>query len=212
MTALQRLDEEDYFENETFDQLELQGAKLRGKEFYRCTFLNSHLQESRWTDSKLEACVFRGCDLTRAVLAHTALRDVRFESSKLMGIDWSGVSPNPEVAFEECNLRYASFGGLSLRKTAFARCMAHEVNFLDADLTDADFTGTDLGGSNFQGCTLTRSDFSGAIGVFIDPARNRLKSTRVPVETAVLVAQTLGMVVAGYGEDAGAPGPRKTRR
>jgi fluoroquinolone resistance protein len=209
----QRLLEEDSFENETFASLDLQGANLSGKEFYRCTFQSAHLQESRWKESKLEACVFRGCDLTRAQLAHTALRDVRFEGSKLMGIDWSVISPNPELAFDECNLRYCSFVGLSMRQTVFARCTALEVNFIDVDLSDADFTGTDLSGSNFRGCTLTRADFQGARGVFIDPAtRNRLKATRVPVETAVLVAQTLGMVVAGYGDEAAPRSERKKGR
>jgi uncharacterized protein YjbI with pentapeptide repeats len=199
----QRLMAEEYFENETFDHLDLQGADLRGKEFYRCTFQSCHLQESRWSESKLEACVFQGCDLTRAQLANTGLRGVRFEGSKLMGIDWSAVSPNPELAFDECNLRYCSFVGLSLRKTVFARCTALELNFIDADLSDTDFTGTDLTGSNFRGCTLTRADLQGARGVFIDPsAHNRLKATRVPVETAVLVAQTLGMLVTGYDEPA----------
>ncbi len=205
--------EEEYFENETFAHLDLQGANLGGKEFYRCTFQSAHLQESRWTGSKLEACVFRGCDLTRAQLTHTALRDVRFEGSKLMGIDWSAISPNPELAFDECNLRYCSFVGLSLRKTVFARCTALEVNFLDVDLSDTDFTGTDLSGSNFRGCTLTRADLRGTRGVFIDPAaHNRLKATRVPVETAVLIAQTLGMLVAGYGDETAARGERKKGR
>jgi fluoroquinolone resistance protein len=209
----QRLLEEEYFEDETFTDLDLQGARLGGKEFYRCTFQRSHLQESRWPESKLEACVFRGCDLTRAQLAHTALRDVRFEGSKLMGIDWSTLSPNPELAFEECNLRYSSFVGLSLRQTVFARCAALEVNFTDTDLSDTDFTGTDLSGSNFRGCTLTRADLRGALGVFIDPAaHNRLKATRVPVETAVLLAQTLGMLVAGYGDDVAPRSDRKKGR
>lgn len=46
-----------------------------------------------------------------------------------MGIDFTEVSPNPEVTFEDCVLRYASFVGLSLRKTAFLRCSALEANF-----------------------------------------------------------------------------------
>src|SRR4051812_7575113 len=123
----QRLVEEDYFENEVFSDLDLNGANLTGKEFYRCTFENCPAQESRWSKSLLEACVFKGCDLTRAAMAHTGLRDVRFEGCKLMGVDWSSVSPNPELAFEECNLRYCSFVGLSLRKTTFTRCLAQEA-------------------------------------------------------------------------------------
>jgi hypothetical protein len=87
-----------------------------------------------------------------------------------------------------------------------------EANFFDLDLTDADFSGTDLTGSNFRGCTLTRTDFSSAVGAFLDPARNRLKDTRVPVETAVLLAQTLGMRVSGFNESASErPGRKKGR-
>jgi uncharacterized protein YjbI with pentapeptide repeats len=208
----QRLLDEESFENETFTDLDLQGSNLERKEFYRCTFQNCHLQESRWSKSRLEACVFRDCDFTRAKFAETALRDVRFEGSKLMGIDWTPVSSNPEVAFEASNLRYSSFVGLSLRKTTFVRCTALEANFFDLDLTDADFTGTDLTGSNFRGCTLTRADFRNTVGAFLDPAHNRLKSTRVPVETAVLLAQSLGMLVDGFSGTEPARSERKRSR
>lgn len=180
--------------------------------FYRCTFERCQLQESSWKRTVLEACVFNGCDLTRAQLAQTALRDVRFEGSKLMGIDFSAVAPHPEVAFDGCNLRYASFAGLSLRKTAFLRCAAQEANFLDSDLTEAEFTGTDLTGATIRGCTLTWTDFRGTVSVFIDPAHNRVKNVRVPVETAVLLAQSFGMHVDGYGEEPAKRGERKRGR
>ena len=62
--------------------------------------------------------------------------------SGTMGVDFSGVSTNPEMSFEECLLRYASFTRLSLRKTRFLRCQAREVNLFDCDLTDAEFTGS----------------------------------------------------------------------
>ncbi|QRN94195.1 pentapeptide repeat-containing protein [Archangium violaceum] len=213
LTAEQRLTKEDSFENETFADLDLQGCDLGQKEFYKCTFERCQFQESNWKRSVLEACVFNGCDLTRAQFSQTALRGVRFEGSKLMGIDWTSVSANPELAFEGCVLRYTSFVGLSLRKTPFLRCTAQEANFFDLDLTDSDFTGTDLTGSNFRGCTLTRTNFSDTVGAFIDPARNRLKGTRVPVETAVMLAQTLGMVVSGFNEAVGAErGSRKKTR
>lgn len=208
----QRLAEEDSFENETFTDLDLQGAHLGQKEFYRCTFQRCQLQESRWKQSKLEACVFSACDLSRAELQQTALRDVRFEGSKLMGIDWTNVSPNPELAFDNCVLRYTSFVGLSLRRTAFLRCSALEANFFDLDLTEADFSGTDLTGSNFRGCNLTKTDFSTAVGAFLDPANNRVKATHVPVETAVLLAQSLGMRVSGFGGDASEGRGRKKAR
>lgn len=198
--TLRRLAQEDYFANETFADLDLQGFDLGGKEFYRCTFQSCKLGESRWKESQLEACAFRACDLSRAEFKYTGLRGVRFEGSKLLGIDWGSLSPNPELVFEECKLRYGSFAGVNLRGTPFRRCSLVDVNFVDADLTECDFGGSDLTGSTIQGCNLTRADFREAAFVFIEPGRNRLKNTGVPVETAVLVAESLGMVVAGHGD------------
>lgn len=197
-----RLLAEESFENETFKGLDLRGAALGDKEFYRCVFENCHLQESNWKNSKLEACVFRGCDLTRAQLLHTGVRGVQFEDSKLMGVDWSALSPHPELGFANCNLRYASFLRVNLCKTSFARCSVREANFQESDLTEAEFGGADLSGSNFRGCTLRHTDFSGTTGVFFEPSKNKVKDTRVPVEMAVMLAQSFGLVVAGFGGEA----------
>ncbi|MCP3103395.1 pentapeptide repeat-containing protein [Myxococcus sp. K15C18031901] len=210
---LRRLREEEAFENETFSDLLLDGADLGGKEFYRCTFRNVQLQSSRWKESQLEDCVFEGCNLTRSNVLALRLRGARFEGSKLMGIDWTGVASNPEMHFEECGLQYDSFVGFSLRKTPFLRCVCKEANFFDMDLTESDFSETDLTGSNFRGCTLTRVTFSGTQGLVLDPARNRLKDTRVPPETAMALAHSLGMLVDGYHAKAStrAAGSKKAR-
>ena len=207
-SLLQRLLAEDSFEHETFRDLDLDQAQLGGKELYRCTFENCRLQESGWKNSRLEDCVVKGSDLTRATFSGTGLRGVRFEGCKLMGVDWSAVAPHPELAFEGCDLRYASFVGLSLRRTPLLRCTAHEANFLDSDLSECDFAGTDLRGATLRGCTLTATDFSAATGLFLEPARNRLKDTRVAVEAAVLLAEAQGMRVAGYSAEPKRSGKR----
>ncbi|MBU8896763.1 pentapeptide repeat-containing protein [Corallococcus sp. H22C18031201] len=210
----QRLLTEETFEGETFTNLDLESADLRGKEFFRCSFQDSRFQGSVWSKAKLEECVYSSCDLTRAQFSQTAMRGVRFENSKLMGIDWSVVAPFHEMSFEGCNLRYGSFLGLILRKTRIVQCIALETSFTDMDLAETDFEGTDLSGCTFHNCNLTRADFQNAMGVFIDPARNRVKETRVPVEAAVQLAKSLGLVVPGYGEGPklGAGGERKRRR
>jgi len=210
---LRRLRVEEAFENETFADLALDEADLGGKEFYRCTFRNVQLQASRWKETQLEDCVFVGCNLTRASVLALRLRGVRFEGSKLMGIDWSGVASNPEMYFEECGLHYNSFVGFSLRKTSCLRSICKEANFFDMDLTDSDFSESDLTGSNFRGCTLTRVVFTGTQGLVLDPARNRLKDTRVPPETAISLAHALGMLVDGYHAKAStrAQGSKKAR-
>jgi uncharacterized protein YjbI with pentapeptide repeats len=157
--------------------------------------VNCALPESVWKRALLEDCSFKQCDLTRAVVTQLGVRGVRFEGSKLMGIDFSGVSINPEMSFEECLLRYASFTRLSLRKTKFIRCTAREVNLFDCDLTDADFTGSDLTAANLRGCTLTRTEFRSATNVFIDSAINKVKETRVNADVAVRLAEHLGFEV-----------------
>jgi uncharacterized protein YjbI with pentapeptide repeats len=191
---------DDTFEQQTFTGLEATAAVLSGKELYRCTFEHCRLQESVWKGAKLEACTFRQCDLTRATLAQTALRGVTFEGCKLMGIDFSKVSTHPELSFTGCMLRYSSFADQNLKKTKFLSCMAREVNFHEVDLSECDFTGSDLAGSAFRGCTLARTDFRGATGLFLDPARNRVKDTGVPVEAAVELARSLGLLVGGYDD------------
>lgn len=207
---LQHLLDGDTFEGETFTGLCVTAAMVKDKEFFRCVFERCQLQESQWKDCLLESVIFRGCDLTRAQWQRVGLRGVRFEGSKLMGINWSSVSPIPEVAFEECNLRYATFEKLNLRKTPFSRCSVREVNLLECDLSDADFTGSDLSGTTVRGCTLARADLSTTTGAFLDPARNRVKDARVSVETAVALAESLGMRVAGHGDPLERPrGPSK---
>ncbi|MBI5549504.1 MAG: pentapeptide repeat-containing protein [Deltaproteobacteria bacterium] len=198
MTTREQLESESSFDDAVFEGLELQGFDFSGKDFYRCTFRNVKLQESRWQRAGLEDCVFEDCDLTRMLPADLRAHGVRFKGCKLMGIEWTKSSLNPQLSFEDCNLRYSSFLAMSLRATPFVRCKATEANFIDVDLTEADFSESDLTGSTFQGTTLTDADLSTAQGAFIDPAKNRVKDARVAVESAVLLAAFFGMRVNGY--------------
>jgi uncharacterized protein YjbI with pentapeptide repeats len=199
--ATDRLLAGDEFEGETFDGLALESADLGGKDLRDCTFRRCKLGESTWKQSRLEDCVFDACDLTRLAPAGLALRGVELRASKLMGIDFSRVSTLPQVAFADCDLRYAAFVGLALRKTPFLRCTIVEANFVDCDLAEATFTESMLTGTRFQGCELRAADFTGARDLFLDPQRNKLKNTIVPLEAAVLLARSYGMNVLGFGDE-----------
>ena len=185
----------DSFEQQTFTGLSLTAEDLSGKHFFRCRFENCALPESRWKRALLEDCEFHQCDLTRANVAQLGLRGVKFTASKVMGVDFSGVSANPDVHFEECHLRYASFSKLSLRRAKFLRSQLREVNLYDCDLTDAEFSGSDLSGANVRGCTLTRTDFRRATAVFIDPSHNKVKETRIEMDAAAAIAEHLGFTL-----------------
>nr|AKP45389.1 pentapeptide repeat domain protein [Cystobacter sp. Cbv34]QQZ45545.1 CysO [synthetic construct] len=192
------LESGDFFADVTFSDLSIESADLSGKEFERCTFRRCKLPESRWVRSRLEDCVFEGCDLLRMVPEKLALRSVTFKDTRLMGVDWSGLGTMPDVQFEQCDLRYSSFLKLNLRKTRFVGCSAREANFIDVDLAESDFTGTDMPGCTMQGCVLTKTNFARSTNFIFDPKANQVKGTRVGVETAVALAQALGMVVDGY--------------
>ncbi len=188
------------FQDELLQGSEQQRADLSGKEFLGCTFRNMKLQESVWRGARLEDCVFEDCDLTRMDPARMALLGVLFRRSKLMGIDWTALTPNPSVTFEECDLRYASFVGLNLRRCAIRGCRAIEANFLDCDLSDSDFTGTSLVGANLEGSEVTRANLAGAEGAFVSPSKNRVKDVYISVASAVELARSFGMRVEGHDQ------------
>jgi uncharacterized protein YjbI with pentapeptide repeats len=186
------------FSDRVFEDLTLDAADLSNKEFEACTFRRCKFPQSRWADTRLEDCVFEGCDLQRILPNRLALRGVVFKDTRLMGVDWTGVSTLPNVHFEKCDLRYSSYVKLILRKTRFVNCMAREANFIETDLTDSDFSGTDLQNSTIQGCVLVKTNFATATGVMVDPRQNKVKGMRVGVDAAVALAQSFGIAVAGY--------------
>ena len=198
MTTPERLRAEHEFEDVTFSDFELERADLSGKSFTGCTFRRVKLPESRWKAARLEDCTFDACDVSRMVPTQVRLIGVTFTGSKVMGVDWSSVAQNPSVTFEECDLRYASFVRVNLKKTAIRRCRALEANFIGCNLSEADFSGTTLTGTVIEDCDLTKADFETAISAFINPVKNRVKGATISVDSAALLAMSYGMNVAGY--------------
>lgn len=182
------------FDEATFTALAMPeaGVDLGGKSFSRCTFRNLKLPQSRWQGARLEDCLFDGCDLTRLAPAGLALRGVRFERCKMMGIDWSDLGAYPDLAFADCNLDYASFVSVKARKTAFSRCSLVEATFVDCDLCEARFSACDFSGARFERCDLRKAAFAGARGLLLDPAANQVKGTAIPAESARLLALSFG--------------------
>lgn len=211
-TSRERLLAEGYFEGESFVGLELGEADLSRKEFQSCSFRNVRLAASRWMGTLLEDCTFEACDLSNFSPKGLAARDVRFAECKLLGVDWTGVSPHPRLAIEACDLRYAAFSSVHLRKTPFLRSQITEATFVDVDLTECDFDGSDLAGTTFRECVLHKADFTGARGVLLDPAKNRVKDARVSLEAAALLAASFGLQVGGCAErEPTAARPQRTR-
>lgn len=187
--------EDDYFVDRTFTDLDLTDADLSEREFEGCTFRRCTFQESRWARTVIEDSVFEDCDLSRMMPSQLALRGVVFRNTKLVGVNWKGLERGPDIGFESCDLRYASFVSIKLGPVRMTDCELREANFIEVDLTGADFGGSNLEGSTFDGCTLTKADFSRARGVYLNPESNTVKGARIALDAAVLLAESFGMSV-----------------
>lgn len=207
------LGETDFHRGQTFTDVDFTGRTLDDVELLDCELVRVKFANARWNKVRLESCVVVDSDLTQLVLAKVSFRGVRFEGCKLMGVEFRDLAASPEVEFDRCDLRYASFVDLSLHKTRFEKCIAREANFLGTDLTDSRFNGTDLTAAVFRDSVLERVDFSGCTGLFLEPGKNRMKGAKVPVETAVLLAEAAGLSVDGYSaEEPAKPARGKGRR
>jgi uncharacterized protein YjbI with pentapeptide repeats len=195
VTTPEQLLKGESFDDETFVGFELAGADLSDKLFAGCTFRNVKLSESRWGRARLEDCVLEGCDLTRLAPAELALRGVRFNRCKMMGIDWTGVGEYPDLGFADCNLDYCSFTSLRARKTPFVRCSLVEATFVDADLTEARFDSCRMTGARFERCDLRKASFAGSQDLLLDPASNQVRGASIPPEAALLLAASFGFKV-----------------
>ncbi len=191
-----RLLSEDEFEDESFSGGALPGLDLRKKRFSGCRFSAMSVNEAQLQACVLDDCSFERCDLSMAQLADCSFRGVRFENTKLMGVDWTVARDLLfDVSFEECVLSYGVFVKRKMRQTKIIRCVAHEADFSGADLTEADFSGTDLRDARFSRTVLVKTNLASATHYHIRPADNRLKQTRFSMEAGLHTLAELGIVV-----------------
>jgi fluoroquinolone resistance protein len=185
----------DSVQDERIEGGDLSGADLGGRELSACLFKGVRLAETRWREARLEDCRFEDCDLSRMAPDALGARGVVFAGCKMLGIDWSNLGPYPSMSFERCDLRYASFVSLKLRKIAFTGCNLEEAQLVDCDLTEATFTDCRLPGARFERCDLRKASFAGSTGLALTAEGNQLRGAKIPVETAIHFAESFGLRV-----------------
>lgn len=208
-SAIEQLRADDSFTDAVFEGADLEAADLGNREFFGCTFRGLNLQQTRWDGSRMEDCIFQGCDLTRMAPARLSLRGVEFNDCKLMGIDWTHVAPHPDVSFIQCSLRYSSFVDTSMRKTKFRKCILDEANWVEVDLSGSVFEECRFSATRFEGCNLERTKFPGCVDLALDPSKNRVKGATIPLQSAVLLASSFGMRVLALSDDDSDGDPKK---
>ena len=190
---------DDLIEGKIFRDLDFRGGEIAEKVFRDCTFTNVIFAEARLRECRFEDCVVGLSDWTMAKVYGTAMRGVKFEGSKLMGIDWSDGHRSLDATFKECVLDYCSFVRIDLRKSVFKDCRMLEVNFCEANLTEADFSGSNLDRCRFHQTNLSRANLAGATNVRLNPTENKVKGATISLDAAIGVVTAMGIHVSGFG-------------
>jgi fluoroquinolone resistance protein len=166
------------YRNYVFDGMALDHKDLADCTFEGCSFVRADL-----TGTRLNASVFRDCNLSHARVAGCNFFSASFEGCKFLGVDFHNGVTFTGAAFSRCNLNYAVFRGVSLAKMDWAACSFVEADlsltdlsktsFVDCDLTrvdiqEATFFQTDLRGANLTGWNLKDHNLQ---GIIITPAQ-----------------------------------------
>lgn len=195
MTDRAHLEHHTSLDEIAFENADLSGINLAGKELSTCVFRGVDLTGTVWRGALLDDCLFEGCDLSNVRLGGASLRGATFRACKLIGTSWSDFGTPPVVSFADCNLRYLACTGVDLRRTELTRCSIVEARFVDVNLTKSVFADCDLAQTTFERCTLTGADFVTSTNVYFDALANRAKGARISLQSAGLMATALGLVV-----------------
>jgi uncharacterized protein YjbI with pentapeptide repeats len=171
-------------------------VEFSGCRFDRCTFAQSTFYRCVFTE-----CRFSICDMSGVQVPNSRWIDVAFKGSKLIGIDWTQVGESAvsklliSLDCDECVLNYSSFFGMNLAGRSFTRCVAHEVDLREADLTGAILGGTDFAGALFHNTTLRRADLIDAINYMIDPTTNAIAKARFTLPEVLSLLRGFDIVI-----------------
>ncbi len=190
------------FNTQTYKKLVYRGEYFKKKEFSACTFIKCGFSESTFEECAFRNCVFKDCELNLVKLPGCTFAETHFEHSQLIGVNWAEtglvdkkfnlVKP---VDFDECVVNHSIFMWLNLTGARLAKCIAHDADFSEANLTRAVCTGTDFANSRFWHTDLTEADFTGAMNYTIAANLNTLKKTKFSLPEAMSLLHSLDIIL-----------------
>lgn len=169
----------------TFTKVTYTEESIQKREFENCTFIDCDLYGSDFSQSQFIDCSFKGCNLSMIKLNATGLKNVVFDTCKMMGIGFDYSDDFLfEVQFNDCTLDFSSFARKKMQKTKFINSSMQEVNFSETDLTKAVFEDINLNRASFNRTILVEADLSKAYNFSIDPELNFLKKAKFSLKDA----------------------------
>lgn len=188
------------YNNTVFSDLNLNSEKIVGMVFEDCAFIRSSFAETKLTNCKFVNCSFKNCNLSSMEVVQSSFRDVIFEESKVIGVNWTKAKyPRMKLAnklhFRKSNVSYSNFLGLDLRGMGMEKCQAHEVDFREANLTRCDFFSTDFKGSLFNQTKLNGANFIDATNYSINPTENEIQNGKFSLPDAITLLAYLDIQI-----------------
>ena len=185
----------DYYDD-SFDDINIVHEKISDIKFDDCIFENCNFNKSIISHCKFVECTFINCDLSLLNVIHSVFNDVKIKNCKAIGINWYKADDNNfELSFHDSNITMSSFSQRDLKHISIIDCIAHDVDFTNANLQNANFKNTDLKGSIFSQSNLKNTDLTYAKNYMIDPNANYLKDTKVSMIEATSFLQFLGLKI-----------------
>lgn len=196
-------DNQPFYQNKTFKDINLSAQKIDQKEFDNCIFSSCNFSETEFYKCKFYECKFTHCNLAMVKIENCHFFDTIFENSKVIGVNWTTAAwPNIKISspihFYKCALNDSSFFGLCLREIVMTECTAKEVDFREADCTSADFTHTEFTQSLFNKTNLTKADFTEAFNYNIDIFLNEIKKAKFGFPEAMNLLRCLNIELIGF--------------
>ena len=166
-------------EDKIFERIDYTLNNLPREEYENCRFVNCNFYGGDISHITFRECIFDSCDFSLAKVKNTALNDIHFIGSKLLGVQFEECNPFLlSLDFENCLLKLAVFYKLKLKKTRFKNCNLQETDFTEADLTCSVFDNCDLQRAIFQKNILEKADFRSSFNYSLDPEQNRITKAR----------------------------------
>ena len=155
------------------------GATFDSCVFRGVRFNSAHLTEFAFTSCVFDGCVFFDAKLERCKFVGSRFVDCRFDLLRVEGGNWSFTD---------------------LHRGALAGAQFDGVRFREADLAGIKATGVvlvgcDLSGADLEQADLTNADLRGSDLSTLDPLSANLTGVVVSEAQAILLAETLGLVV-----------------
>ncbi len=189
------------YNNEQFKSIDCRSTEVRSVEFNECKFNRCTFREAALIGCKFHNCTFLDCDFSLTKLNNCLFTEVVFKNCQLIGINWMETSLAKKnflktVDFLKCVLNYSTFTGLHLSKIQMIDCIAHSVDFTDADLSQADCSRTDFSESRFHNTNLSETNFTDATNYSISVIDNNVKKAKFSLPEAMSLLYSLDIVLS----------------